>query len=617
MRVVEYIFTVINFVISIPTVVILFFRPKKPEPKPEPEPNPVEIRVVRRAIHTLDQSALERFMAAVHHMCLNTKGEGTSEFMRLAGYHGFPDNHCVHGTEAFPGWYRLYMLEFEVLLQQSDRALGGDGRIALPYWDWLAGEEVPSYVLEKWSSLPVGLFPPGAHGQPSKIARASQQQIKNKLRQWKTVALAMEALNNLDHAQFASRGGERAAVTGRTSIEAPHDHIHVAVGGEMSTVKWAAFDIVFWLHHCNVDRLYEAYLSKPGAYDELANLALGEESPFTGRPLEKVGGGLGYSYDTLPDIDPKRDALRAPQILVAFEGVRPAPAGCSYEVGIWLSKSTDERWDVNGQERDVACLFPSYGGSTAVFGRGEGEPCTACPTRAPFTLLVDISDTFDRLGYTREDVCLHPFVAQCGEDCVQTLRSADVQRLPRPRLVVAGVQSKHGCGRDVPDQLSPCIEECLRNRHGIVRYSVSRIPAYLDRSAVYTNIAEAFAAWSDLCSLIFVRAEESVDITISWGLGATSNLDGPGGVLGRAGEGFITFDAAEYWTCEESDDKWINGQPVVSLAYAALHEIGHLLGLQHSAVLGDIMSPYYPTDVHPMLTPNDQDRLRRMLDGQN
>lgn len=29
----------------------------------------------------------------------------------------------------------------------------------------------------------------------------------------------------------------------------------------MSTVKYAAFDPLFWLHHCNVDRLYESYIT--------------------------------------------------------------------------------------------------------------------------------------------------------------------------------------------------------------------------------------------------------------------------------------------------------------------------------------------------------------------
>eukprot|EP00965_Chrysotila_dentata_P160301 5293305-Pleurochrysis_carterae.AAC.1 len=40
-----------------------------------------------------------------------------------------------------------------------------------------------------------------------------------------------------------------------------HNSIHVAVGYPMTSVKWAAFHPIFFLHHCNVDRLYEAYLT--------------------------------------------------------------------------------------------------------------------------------------------------------------------------------------------------------------------------------------------------------------------------------------------------------------------------------------------------------------------
>ncbi|KAK4455339.1 hypothetical protein QBC34DRAFT_460244 [Podospora aff. communis PSN243] len=39
------------------------------------------------------------------------------------------------------------------------------------------------------------------------------------------------------------------------SIEEVHDKIHGAVGGTMNAIQTSAFDPVFWLHHCNIDRL--------------------------------------------------------------------------------------------------------------------------------------------------------------------------------------------------------------------------------------------------------------------------------------------------------------------------------------------------------------------------
>ena len=52
-----------------------------------------------------------------------------------------------------------------------------------------------------------------------------------------------------------------------TAIENIHNNIHVTVGGDMAFVDYSAFDPIFWLHHCNVDRLTAMYqASHPGVY---------------------------------------------------------------------------------------------------------------------------------------------------------------------------------------------------------------------------------------------------------------------------------------------------------------------------------------------------------------
>ncbi|KAK0712040.1 hypothetical protein B0H67DRAFT_647365 [Lasiosphaeris hirsuta] len=51
-------------------------------------------------------------------------------------------------------------------------------------------------------------------------------------------------------------------VGGFSSLEALHDTIHGTVsgaGGHMGQIGLAAFDPIFWLHHCNVDRLLAIY----------------------------------------------------------------------------------------------------------------------------------------------------------------------------------------------------------------------------------------------------------------------------------------------------------------------------------------------------------------------
>ncbi len=43
-------------------------------------------------------------------------------------------------------------------------------------------------------------------------------------------------------------------------VEVPHDLVHTAVGGWMGETLLAAYDPIFWFHHCNIDRLLQAWL---------------------------------------------------------------------------------------------------------------------------------------------------------------------------------------------------------------------------------------------------------------------------------------------------------------------------------------------------------------------
>ena len=45
------------------------------------------------------------------------------------------------------------------------------------------------------------------------------------------------------------------------SVESPHNSVHVIVGFPMASLSWAAFHPVFYLHHNNVDRVYEKYIT--------------------------------------------------------------------------------------------------------------------------------------------------------------------------------------------------------------------------------------------------------------------------------------------------------------------------------------------------------------------
>ena len=50
----------------------------------------------------------------------------------------------------------------------------------------------------------------------------------------------------------------------------------------MSDVSLAAYDIMFWLHHCNIDRIYEKYIKdEPDSkYEFQAHQSLDSEDLF-------------------------------------------------------------------------------------------------------------------------------------------------------------------------------------------------------------------------------------------------------------------------------------------------------------------------------------------------
>lgn len=123
----------------------------------------------------------ERFARAMMKMRENTAGRGTSPYFKLAAMHGGfapltrdeAPEYCAHGRECFPTWHRPYMLAFERALRRADLALGGDGRIGLPYWDWcqtsVNGEVLPGIVRSAlMSEFATEFFPvppsPSKHG---------------------------------------------------------------------------------------------------------------------------------------------------------------------------------------------------------------------------------------------------------------------------------------------------------------------------------------------------------------------------------------------------------------------------------------------------------------------
>ena len=89
----------------------------------------------RMNLDCLSPAQLERFRNAFRELYrLNKWPEDRRSYNNNALIH---QNHCQHGWERFLPWHRIYLYEFEQMLQDFDRD------VTIPYWDWTMPQYVP------------------------------------------------------------------------------------------------------------------------------------------------------------------------------------------------------------------------------------------------------------------------------------------------------------------------------------------------------------------------------------------------------------------------------------------------------------------------------------------
>ncbi|XP_057296949.1 macrophage metalloelastase-like [Hydractinia symbiolongicarpus] len=141
-------------------------------------------------------------------------------------------------------------------------------------------------------------------------------------------------------------------------------------------------------------------------------------------------------------------------------------------------------------------------------------------------------------------------------------------------------------------------------KKSILTWRVDRYTKDLSQQRVRKIIRRAFRKWAVWIPVRFLEKKYGpVDISIQFVIEnhepCNFPFDGRDGDIAHAyypyqGQdiaGDIHFDDDEMFT-----DKSFYGR---SLAWTALHEIGHSLGLKHSHVWGAVMSPYYHSFYHP------------------
>ncbi len=163
-------------------------------------------------------------------------------------------NECEHGSWNFLPWHRAYLFYFEEIC----RELSKDESFALPYWDWSANPQVPDLFWGQDNPLndrrsnnppPFGRFV----GQGEQVPSRDFDEFLDP-----TKVIKRRLLDNPDFITFG--GGQNA---GGELEGTPHNFVHRWVGmganglGDGDMVRGGSpLDPIFWLHHCNIDRLW-------------------------------------------------------------------------------------------------------------------------------------------------------------------------------------------------------------------------------------------------------------------------------------------------------------------------------------------------------------------------
>lgn len=151
---------------------------------------------------------------------------------------------CTHGNLQFLAWHRMYLYYLERVLQDAAK----DKTLRLPYWDY---------------TDPVQVQLPAAFA-PEKLSDGRPNPLNDPRRRSQTVKLDPQTTkidDLLKKTTFSSFSGELE--------QQPHGTVHCTVGPDcpyplMGDVPVAANDPIFWLHHANIDRIFECWLKRGG-----------------------------------------------------------------------------------------------------------------------------------------------------------------------------------------------------------------------------------------------------------------------------------------------------------------------------------------------------------------
>jgi tyrosinase len=179
---------------------------------------------------------------------------------------------CQHSSWFFLPWHRMYLFYFEQIVATTIATLGGPADWSLPYWNYsdptnTDATKLPPAFYASTMPLPGNPANPlldatrdRGNGGRSITRTASQTDLKPSLSEPSFAAASAGGGNGFGGPVTGFHHGTDGGI-GVVDI-VPHGSIHVAVGGDMGSFDTAALDPIFWIHHANIDRLWNVWLKR-------------------------------------------------------------------------------------------------------------------------------------------------------------------------------------------------------------------------------------------------------------------------------------------------------------------------------------------------------------------
>ena len=202
---------------------------------------------IRRSIYALSAAQVATFVTGIKAMKKN------GDYDKLIWAH-FNAMNLVHGTLLFLPWHRAFLAQMEQMLQSAVN----DTTFGLPYWDWT--QDVGTTLGALWSpnllggqGNPVTTGPFAGSNQWNTISPNNEfgDSLEREFGSQGAITTASQVLAVLNNSAFADFGEQLEA--------GPHSTMHMWVGGQISSVPNSPNDPAFWLHHANIDRIWDQW----------------------------------------------------------------------------------------------------------------------------------------------------------------------------------------------------------------------------------------------------------------------------------------------------------------------------------------------------------------------